>query len=167
MGTLRDLLRPVPAGHPGRRYRGLLQVRISQGDERSIKATGGSPSQLLSSFIGRDLSDSQADGASSILVTRSRLRIRSSDGLFIPPDCAPRDARLRVACPIGLSSEVCHGHQGCGPQGGCPFTGSGATRRRAAVVELLVQVEHACGSCPMSLAWPVSSRVTWCRGCGL
>ena len=30
-----------------------------------------------------------------------------------------------------------------------------------------MQVEHACGSCPMSLAWPVSSRVTWCRGCGL
>src|SRR6266699_1305430 len=45
--------------------------------------------------------------------------------------------------------------------------GLSATRRHAAVVELLVQVEHACGSCPMSLAWPVSSRVTWCRGCGL
>ena len=23
-------------------------------------------------------------------------------------------------CPIGLSSEVSHGHQGCGPQGGPP-----------------------------------------------
>jgi hypothetical protein len=33
---------------------------------------------------------------------------------------------------------------------GCPFTGLSLTRRRASVIELLVHVEHACGSCPMS-----------------
>jgi hypothetical protein len=33
----------------------------------------------------------------------------------------------------------------------CPFTGLSVTRRWSVVVELLVQVEHACGSCPMSL----------------
>jgi len=43
--------------------------------------------------------------------------------------------------------------------------GVSATRRLGWVVERLVQVEHACGLCPMSLAWPVSSRVTWCGGC--
>ena len=43
--------------------------------------------------------------------------------------------------------------------------GPGATRRRMPVVELLVQVEHACGSCPMSPVRPASSR--WCCGCGL
>jgi hypothetical protein len=37
-----------------------------------------------------------------------------------------------------------------------------STRRRVLVVELLVQVEHACGSCPASL---VSSRLLC--GCGL
>jgi hypothetical protein len=36
---------------------------ISQGHERSITATGGLPSRLLSSFIGRDLSTSQANSA--------------------------------------------------------------------------------------------------------
>ena len=41
-----------------------------------------------------------------------------------------------------------------------------ATRRCAAVVELLAQVEHACGSCPMSPGL-AASRVTWSRGCGL
>ena len=42
-----------------------------------------------------------------------------------------------------------------------------ATRRLGGVVERLVQVEHAWGSCPVSLAWPVMrSRVTWCGGCG-
>ena len=35
--------------------------------------------------------------------------------------------------------------------GGVHSRGLGATRRWAAVVELLVQVEHACGSCLMSL----------------
>ena len=44
--------------------------------------------------------------------------------------------------------------------------GSGATRRRAAVVELLGPVEDACGSCPMRLEC-LASRVTWFRGCGL
>ena len=48
----------------------------------------------------------------------------------------------------------------------CPFTGLDATRRCAAVVELLAQVEHACGSCPMSPGL-AASRVTWSRGCGL
>jgi transposase len=44
--------------------------------------------------------------------------------------------------------------------------GLDATRRCAAVVELLAQVEHACGSCPMSPGL-AASRVTWSRGCGL
>jgi hypothetical protein len=41
--------------------------------------------------------------------------------------------------------------------------GLSVTRRRGSVVELLVQVEHACGSCPMSPVRSASSR--WCRGC--
>ena len=41
-----------------------------------------------------------------------------------------------------------------------------ATRPRALVVELLVQVEHAFGSCLMALGL-AASRVTWLRGCGL
>ncbi|HXZ74649.1 MAG TPA: hypothetical protein VEH31_27800, partial [Streptosporangiaceae bacterium] len=44
--------------------------------------------------------------------------------------------------------------------------GLDATRRCAAVVELLAQVEHACGSCLMSPGL-AASRVTWSRGCGL
>ena len=44
--------------------------------------------------------------------------------------------------------------------------GLGATRRCAAVVELLARVEHACGSCRMSRGL-AASRVTWSRGCGL
>ena len=39
---------------------------------------------------------------------------------------------------------------------------SAVTRRRGGLLEVLVQVEHACGSCPMS---PVSSGL--CRGSGL
>jgi hypothetical protein len=44
---------------------------IRQGDERSTAATPGQPTCLLSGFIGHDLSDSQADSADSIPVTRS------------------------------------------------------------------------------------------------
>jgi hypothetical protein len=44
--------------------------------------------------------------------------------------------------------------------------GLSATRRHAPVVEPLVQVEHAFGSCLMGL-WQAASRVAWSRGCGL
>ena len=42
-----------------------------------------------------------------------------------------------------------------------------ATRPHALVVELLVQVEHAFGSCLMALGLAASRVVSWLRGCGL
>jgi hypothetical protein len=81
-------------------------------------------------------------------------------------------ADIMAAASSGIGDK---GYQGAGfitpfkkPQGGelCPFMGLDATRRCAAVVELLAQVEHACGSCPMSPGL-AASRVTWSRGCGL
>ena len=49
-----------------------------------------------------------------------------------------------------------------------PFTGVAfmATRRGCGVLEAVVQVEHACGLCPMSQARPVSGSVNCCRGWG-
>jgi hypothetical protein len=44
--------------------------------------------------------------------------------------------------------------------------GLSATRPRALVVELLVRVEHAFGSCLMTLGQAVG-RATWSQGCGL
>jgi hypothetical protein len=41
-----------------------------------------------------------------------------------------------------------------------------ATRRHVPVVEVLVQAEHACGSCPM-IPGRLAGGVTWSRGCGL
>jgi len=47
---------------------------ISQGDEGSVTATASLRSRLLSVLIGHDLSDSQADSAGSIPVTRSMVK---------------------------------------------------------------------------------------------
>ena len=52
------------------------------------------------------------------------------------------------------------------PRIGVHSRGPDAARRRAPVIELLVQVEHAFGSCLMSPG-QAASRVTWLRGCGL
>ena len=60
---------------------------------------------------------------------------------------------IQMSAPEHLDSVSIHG-------------GLGATRRCAAVVELLARVEHACGSCRMSPGL-AASRVTWSRGCGL
>ena len=63
-------------------------------------------------------------------------------------------AWLRVDTPAGIVQLL--------RRGGVHLRGLSATRRRLPVVELLVQVEHACGPCPKSL---VSSRLLC--GCGL
>jgi hypothetical protein len=66
---LRGLVSPASAaGHlRSERYlaegRRAISVAISQGHERSTTATAGRQTQLLNSFIGHDLSDSQADSS--------------------------------------------------------------------------------------------------------
>ena len=60
----------------------------------------GQRSQPITGVPGKGASPaSQADSASSILVTRSRPRIRSSDALFILGDSWPDEARRRCAAP--------------------------------------------------------------------
>ena len=83
---------------------------VASGLSRSLACT---PPRRSGHVTGPDGTDSQADSAGSVPVTRSTPRIRSSDARFMLPYLTPRDAGLRVACPLCARSACGTLRAGC------------------------------------------------------
>jgi len=89
-----------PGGEPG-----SVQARraISRGKQGSVTGTGGARSWLVGGPSGVDRSDSQADSASSILVTRSHRECPGQGGNLAGAGCPACLDHVWLYVPSGIS----------------------------------------------------------------